>query len=161
LPTNDFIVGAIMKLYCQDLNDFKIVLSMLNNSRKSETANFSCLTDLSQNSRIKNIIIFCWFIIKSWTITRKWSRKKWRIKKDIRLNDVTKYIWQKSSFSLTSLSFNILPSYNNYFFFLFNSSEYRWKNLLSRNRCQSRPKHNWQIKDNITKRRKKKIFPRS
>jgi len=85
--------------------------------------------------------------------------KKWRIKKDVRLNDLTKYIWQKSSFSWTSLSFSILPSYNNYFSFLFNPSEYRWKNLVSRNFCKSRPKHNWQIKDNITKRRKKKIQP--
>ena len=96
LPTNDFIVGVIMKLYCQDLNDLKI--SMLNNenslklsllySRKSETANLSCLTDLCQNSRIKIIIIVWWFIIKSWTITRKWSSRR---------NEIVKFLMENNS----------------------------------------------------------------
>jgi len=56
-------------------NENSLKLSLLY-SRKSETANLSCLTDLCQNSRIKIIIIVWWFIIKSWTITRKWSSRR-------------------------------------------------------------------------------------
>ncbi len=86
------------------------------------------------------------FLNREWNyLSRKWRR----IKKALRLNDVTKYIY------LTKIQFFFICSGVNMPINLMNflTPVVRGKNLVSRQSCKSRAKHNWQH----YKRKRKKI----